>query len=144
MSKAFTREDDAGLEPPQTPKPRARPPLTPMGAQLLQAERDRALQEGDGGRVEAIEARLASGVIPPPEDPGIVALGAEVTLRDARGQERVMRIVTPDEVGMVPGGASAASPLARALVGAREGASVEIGGPFAERELVIVKIAWPV
>lgn len=141
MSKAFTREDDAGLEAPPTgvARPHARAPRTAMGAKLLRAELERARSEGDAERIALLEGKLAAGLVPPPEDPRIASLGAEVTLRDARGRERVVRIVTPDEVGLVPSGASPTSPLAHAVVGAREGDTVELG----PQELVVAKIDWP-
>jgi transcription elongation GreA/GreB family factor len=66
-----------------------------------------------------------------------------VTLRDSRGCERVVVLVTADEVGHVAGGASAASPLGHAIMGAREGELVELVGPRGAEEWKVERITWP-
>ena len=53
------------------------------------------------------------------------------------------RLVTPDEVGLVPTGISAASPLAQALLGAMVGDTVELDLPRGTEELTILSIEWP-
>lgn len=74
-----------------------------------------------------------------PEDPSVASLGAEVTLRDASGRERLVRLVTPAEVGLVPNGASPASPMGAAVAGARVGDVIQL----AAGEVTVAGIAWP-
>lgn len=136
MSKAFTREDDEGLTPVGSERAAAHVLLTPMGRAALRAK----LATADAAEAAAIAARLAAGVAPPPHDPQVAGLGAEVTLRDDRGRERVVRLVTPDEVGLVERGASPSSPIGAAIVGVRAGDDVELPGGA---ELVVVRVAWP-
>ena len=52
-------------------------------------------------------------------------------------------IATPDEVGIVPSAISAASPLARALLGAQVGDTVELELPAGSEELNVLSIEWP-
>ena len=110
-----------------------------MGYAQLIIQRDRATTTGDAARIAELEASLAAGTLEPPADSGVAALGAEITLRDARGYVRVVRLVTAGEVGLVPRGASPASPVGAAVLGARVGQDVELEGA----ELSVVKIAWP-
>ena len=53
-----------------------------------------------------------------------VFFGATVTVRDARGEERTISIVGVDEIDTARGYVSWISPIARALIKAREGDSV--------------------
>jgi transcription elongation GreA/GreB family factor len=57
---------------------------------------------------------------------------------------RTVVIVTPDEVGLVPMGISAASPLAQVLLGATKGDTVELDLPRGTEELTILALEWPV
>ena len=86
-----------------------------------------------------LEVRLAAGIVALRDDPSMASLGAEVTLRDARGRRRVVCLVTPGEVGLVPHGASPTSPIGAAVAGARVGDTIEL----ASGEVTVVAIAWP-
>lgn len=151
MSKAFTKDDDdAGFLPPPTSRRAHGGHLTPIGARLMTEavaaararltamapdDPSRAIHEATVARYAAI---LAAGDVLPPGRGDEVALGAEVRVREAKGPERTVVIVTPDEVGVVPGGCSATSPIGHALLGARVGDEVEIRKP-AGTERVTVK-----
>ena len=143
MSKAFTREDDAGLQPVASDRPVAHAPITPLGRAALSERLSAAKAGGDDREAAALENRLAVGTIPPPPDPRMVGLGAEVTLRDAHGRERVVRLITPAEVGLVDHGATPTSPIGAAVLGARLGDVVEVEGGAAVGELTIARIVWP-
>jgi regulator of nucleoside diphosphate kinase len=143
VSKAFTREDDAGLQPVSPERPAVHAPITPLGRAALIERLSAAKAGGDAVGAAALEDRLAVGTIPPPPDPEVVGLGAEVTLRDARGRERVVRLVTPAEVGLVDHGATPTSPIGAAVLGARLGDVVEVEGGAAVGELTVARVSWP-
>jgi transcription elongation GreA/GreB family factor len=138
MSKAFTRENDAGLEPVRGDAPAAAP-QTRMGRARLVELLAGARLAGDATRVHDLEASLAAGIVVAQDDASVASLGAEITLRDARGGKRVVRLVTAGEVGLVPHGASPASPIGAAVAGARVGDTIEL----ASGEVTVVAIAWP-
>jgi transcription elongation factor GreA len=98
---------------------------------------------GDSTGAAAIEKQLAASTISPPVDPLVAGLGAEVTVRDARGRERVVRLVTSSEVGLVDHGATPASPMGAAVLGGRVGDVVEIEEGGAAGEVTITRIVWP-
>jgi transcription elongation GreA/GreB family factor len=138
VSKAFTREDDAGFEPVRQ-NASAAAPHTRMGRARLVDLLAEARLAGDAARVADLEACLAAGIVAARDDASIASLGAEVTLRDARGSKRVVRLVTPGEVGLIPYGASPTSPIGAAVAGARVGETIEL----ASGEVTVVAIAWP-
>jgi transcription elongation GreA/GreB family factor len=72
-----------------------------------------------------------------------VAFGAEVSVRDPEGKERVVVVASADEIGLVPHAASATSPMARALMGAHPGDVVEFSGPRGPEELTVVDVRFP-
>jgi transcription elongation GreA/GreB family factor len=117
--------------------------MTHLGRAVLQERRSVATAAGDTTVAAAIEKLLAAGAIAPPVDPLVAGLGAEVTVRDARGRERVVRLVTSGEVGLVDHGATPASPMGAAVIGGRVGDVVEIEGGGAAGEVTITRIAWP-
>jgi transcription elongation GreA/GreB family factor len=138
VSKAFTREDDAGLEPIRE-SATAAAPQTRMGRARLVELLAAARRAGDAAHVADLEVRLAGGIVAIRDDASVASLGAEVTLRDARGRKRVVRLVTPREVGLVPHGASPTSPIGAAVAGARVGDTIDL----ASGEAIVVAIAWP-
>jgi len=162
MSKAFTREDDdAGFTlDPARARPRIATPVTALGARLareraeaiaVRLETERAAGSDPGAEeLRALQAErermgaLASArIAAPPEDAGVAAFGARVRLRSTTGRERVAFIASADEVGLVPHAATATSPFASALLGARAGEVVEIDGPRGPEEFVVVDVTFP-
>jgi transcription elongation GreA/GreB family factor len=148
VSKAFTREDaDASFEAPPPAARLSEARLTAYGARLAR-ERLVELERTDGTDdatlpVQRLRGLLARAEVVEPAGADHVALGARVVTRSPRGGERTVIIVTPDEVGLVPSAVSAASPLARALLGARVGETVEVELPRGTEELTIAAIEWP-
>jgi transcription elongation GreA/GreB family factor len=65
----------------------------------------------------------------PPENPGIVELGDEVVVKFASGYTGRFLVVNPIEAPLDDLRISVESPLARALVGRRVGAQVEVEAP---------------
>ena len=73
---------------------------------------------------------------------GQVFFGAAVTYVDSRDQERTVRIVGVDEVRHDEGEISWLSPVARALLKARVGDTVEVRTPAGPEPIEVVKIAY--
>jgi transcription elongation factor GreB len=71
-----------------------------------------------------------------------VFFGASVTLRAADGAQREVTIVGIDEVDPARGRVSWISPIARALLKAREGDVVRVVAPAGVEELEIVQVEY--
>ncbi len=71
-----------------------------------------------------------------------IFFGATVTVRDASGGERTISIVGVDEIDTGRGYVSWVSPIARALIKAREGDTVALQTPGGVEELEIVAVRY--
>ncbi|WP_371325298.1 transcription elongation factor GreB [Dechloromonas sp. ZY10] len=71
-----------------------------------------------------------------------VFFGARVTVADGDGSENTYTIVGVDEADASRGRISWVSPLARALIKAREGDTIRFQSPVGIRELDIVEVAY--
>jgi len=71
-----------------------------------------------------------------------VYFGATVVVRDARGELRTVSIVGADEIDTARGYISWISPMARALLKAREGENVVLRTPGGVEELQIVAVRY--
>jgi transcription elongation factor GreB len=71
-----------------------------------------------------------------------VYFGATVTVRDERGEERTLSIVGIDETDTSRGYISWISPMARALIRAREGDTVVVRTPGGVEELEVVEVVY--
>ena len=71
-----------------------------------------------------------------------VFFGATVTVADARGQQRTISIVGVDEIDTDRGYVSWVSPIARALLKAREGDAVTLRTPGGVEELEVVAVRY--
>ena len=144
MSKAFTKEEDA----PEDVVPAA-PRLEPGEVRYVTPEGFRELQD----QLSALEpssrrAQVLAGTLPlltvhAPRCEGRAVFGCWVKLRDDSGREADWRIVGPDESDARARKLSAASPLARALLGKEAGdtVSVELPRGPAEYEILAVSAA---
>jgi transcription elongation GreA/GreB family factor len=167
MSRAFTTESTDDLvagELPERPVPAHANYVTPQGREQLQA-RVRALQEqheqfaaqsqDDSAakqKLREIErdqryyvAQLErAAVVDPSEQPqGEVRFGAAVTIVDEDDVKHRFTIVGDDESDVTAGKISWASPLARAMIGARVGDAVKWRRPAGNAEFEIVEISYP-
>jgi transcription elongation factor GreB len=88
-------------------------------------------------RLEAAEIVRSSG-----RDTDQIFFGAEVRVRGAAG-ERTVRIVGIDETDAKKGHVSWISPIARALLKAREGDTVVLRTPAGEEKLDILEVTYP-
>ena len=102
-------------------------------------------QSHNEGRIAELEDKLARAeVIDVSKLSGdTIKFGATVTLIDEDTEEkRVWQIVGEPEADAKKGRISIASPLARALVGKKKGASVEVNTPGGAKAYEITKFEW--
>src|SRR5450631_800349 len=71
-----------------------------------------------------------------------IFFGATVTVRGREGEERTVSIVGVDEIDTARGYVSWVSPIARALIKAREGDSVTLKTPGGTEELEILAVRY--
>ncbi len=95
-------------------------------------------------RIRFLRGRLANMdvVDPKSQDQDSVHFGATVTIADPEGNERVYKIVGVDESQPAEGRVSFISPVARALISAREGDVVRLELPSGVTELEILSIDY--
>ncbi len=103
----------------------------------------RRLREIDR-RIRFLTKRLeiAEVVDPTRQTQDQVFFGATVTYCDQEGEERTVTIVGMDEIDMAKGHISWISPVARALLKAREGDQVSLRTPAGIQELEILEIRY--
>ena len=88
-------------------------------------------------RLEAAQIVHSAG-----RDTDQIYFGAQVRVKGAAG-ERTVRIVGVDEVDPKRGDVSWISPIARALIKAREGDTVVLRTPAGEEKLEILEVSYP-
>jgi transcription elongation factor GreB len=76
------------------------------------------------------------------DDADRVFFGATVKVRNARSEERTVSIVGVDEIDTARGYISWVSPMARALLKAREGDTVALNTPGGLEELYILEVRY--
>src|SRR5512139_1042236 len=103
----------------------------------------RRLREIDR-RVRFLSKRLdeVTVVNEPPSDPKRAFFGAYITVEDEDGTEKTYRIVGADESDMAKGFISIDSPVARALIGKREGDEVTVKVPKGDVVYTIVAVEY--
>jgi transcription elongation factor GreB len=103
----------------------------------------RRLREIDR-RVRFLSKRLDDVVVvnEAPSDPSRVFFGAWVTLEDEGGKEVTYRIVGPDESDLDRGFISMDAPVAKALLGKRDGDDVAVKRPKGDITYTIVAIRY--
>ena len=142
MSKAFTKEDGAGpVEELGRLPPRLEPGqqryVTAEGLAAIKAEL--AALPAASRRAQLLLATIATLTVADPPENGRAMFGSRVTLADEDGGTREYRIVGPDEADAREGLISVGSPIARALLGRREGESVEVQLPRGTAEYTLVR-----
>jgi len=168
VSKAFTRESDGDLEDDLPRLAEVLPQgvknyVTPEGAarlrqelrSVLDTERPRlvaALAAGDSEarrllekldrRISLLRDRVASMEVVDPRGQTLdrVRFGARVKVLDPQGVERTYHIVGVDESDPSTGKVSFLSPIARALLGKKQGGLVTVELPDGRLQLEVVEI----
>lgn len=152
MSVAFRREgDDEHMEPKfELPIPPGPNWVTARGLRLTQ-EKVAALESVDLTGMAEEDAkkhsrvlrywrtRLATAELRPVPDGEAVAFGARVTY-PLNGQEKIIAIVGDDEADPHEGRISFSSPLARAMMDAEVGETVDFAGKADAIEIVAIAI----
>lgn len=145
MSRAFVREDDRAPDAPLPPDDEAPAPVTPAGMSALRARlTSLASDPARAAHAAHLARRLTrlTVVDAPPADPTRVAFGAVVTVAHDDGAETTWRLVGPDETDLHDGGVSVTSPVARALLGRREGDEVRIVRPRGATEVTVLSVRY--
>ena len=96
-------------------------------------------------RIRFLNRRLAQSLVVDPEKPAdrdLIFFGATVTIADESGDEQTYSIVGIDEADASRARISWTSPLARALLKAREGDAVRFQSPAGLREVEVVAIRY--
>ena len=147
MSKAFTKDDAPVPDDGDALPPRERDlPITPAGLARLRAELAELAVAGPsdtGARRARVLAQVLEAVYvqEPVVIDGKAGFGTRVTVEDANRQRVSYEIVGPDEVEPGTRQISVASPVARALLGRREGDSVVLRRPRGDVEVTIVAVS---
>ena len=153
MSKAFTRESDAMVEPPRSKPVYSLPDgvknyMTSQGLRGLHEKLSRLLVEpvSETSRREIYELRqcLQSAEVPevPPLPWNQVFFGAIVTVLTADQEQITYRLVGLNEADPEHDRLSWRSPLARALLKAKMGDDVRFQTPDGEQHLTVIGIYY--
>ena len=166
MSRAFVKESDDDLsagELPERPVPPHANYVTAKGLELLQArvreltdhheqlKRDAPEDSEAKQKLREIERDLRyfhsqlerASVVDTTEQPrDQVRFGATVRMEDEDGNVQEFTIVGDDEADVAQGRISWASPLARAMIGAKVGDTVVWHRPAGEAEVSIIGIRY--
>jgi transcription elongation factor GreB len=133
MSRAFTKEDDAGEDLPERPVPAGPNYVTPLGLKLLQTAAEELVEQrkkttpesGEWAGIDRdlryLDARLGSAIVVPPGSGNEVRFGAKVTLEDEKGKKRVLKIVGEDEARTDSSFLPWTAPLTQAMLGKKLG-----------------------
>lgn len=149
MSRAFVKEqDDAPEDLPERPVSPDPNFVTAHGLQQIEAQvralesaREQAREAQDKTALASIERDLrywsqrkaSARLVEPDPAPSVVRFGVRVTIRyEDAGEERSFTLVGEDEAAPAEGLISWASPIGRALIGARLGDEVALQGRRAE------------
>jgi transcription elongation factor GreA len=102
----------------------------------------REAQSLNESRIQALEAQLANAEVVEAGGDGSVAVGSRVSYRDVGAERQVeVTVVHPLEASVPEGRISSASPVGRALLGAREGDRVSFETPRGAKRLEIISVA---
>lgn len=167
MSRAFVKEsddDEVSGDLPERPLPDHPNYVTPHGLEQLQAqvkalqeqheqlavlakddsEAKRKLREVERDqRYFNAQLERATVVDPAAQARDGVHFGATVEIADEDDAKHVFCIVGDDEADVAAGRISWASPLAKAMIGAKVGDIVKWRRPVGDTEVEIVKIRYP-
>ncbi len=152
MSRAFTKEDDAGDDTPERPVSTAPNYVTPRGLELLHDE-GRALlarkKTAGPDEIKAIdrdlryiEARITAAILVPQGSGKEIRFGAHVTYKDDAGQEKFFQIVGEDEARGDRTKLPYTAPIAQAMLGAKPGDGISWNGPAGIEQFMIVNVAY--
>jgi transcription elongation GreA/GreB family factor len=140
VSRAFVKDDDdRPARPPARPVSDRPNYVTARGLGLLQTALAQARAAQDQRNVEYYEDRIATAEVVDPGtgEPGVVAFGASVVVREEGGGVVRLRIVGEDEADPIHGTVAWISPYAQALLGRRVGERVVVARPSGPAAVVV-------
>jgi transcription elongation GreA/GreB family factor len=148
MSRAFVKESSESARPPEKMVEDGPNPVTPEGMAQIKAhimrieaalttERNVLLRETLERDLRYWAQRKLTAEVAHPASDGTVAFGSTVTI-ERKGRRQTFRIVGVDETDASRGLISFRAPLAQAVMGAREGDSVEAAEPLGEITILVV------
>lgn len=144
MSRAFVKDDDdRPARPPSRPVSDRPNYVTARGLGLLQSALAQARASADARNVDYYKDRVATAdvVDPGAGEPGVVAFGTSVVVREESGAVVRLRIVGEDEADPIHGTIAWVSPYAQALLGRRIGERVVVARPSGPAAVVIESCA---
>lgn len=153
MSRAFTKEDDAGEDLPEKPVPPGPNYMTPRGLALLKQEgeilvaRKKNAVDGEDLRpidrdLRYLEARINSALVVPPGSGDEIRFGAKVVIEDEAGVRKSFQIVGEDEARSNPEFLSWSAPLAIEMFGTKAGATITWNSPEAALRYKIISVSY--
>lgn len=146
MSRAFVKETAESAAPPERMVDDGPNLVTSEGlAQIhahiarieeaMKTEANVLLRETLARDLRYWEIRKSSAELAPPPETDTVSFGSTVTIQ-RKGRTQTFRIVGVDEADASKGLISFRSPMAQAILGARQGDVIEAGEPLGEIEVV--------
>ncbi len=154
MSRAFTKEDDAGDDILERPVPAGPNYVTQRGLDLLKADvhklaADKAKIQKAGGDAKLIdrdlrylEARINSATVVPLGSGDEIRFGATVTIETETGEQQTFQIVGEDEARTGKNSLAWSAPIVIAMLGAKPGDTVTWDGPEATVRTKILKVSF--
>lgn len=153
MSRAFTKEDDAGEDLPELPIPEGANYVTPRGLDLLKqmvrelVNRKRNAQIGEDIRpierdLRYFESRINSAIVVPLGSGPEIRFGATVEIEDRLGFRKQFTIVGDDEARTDPQFLSWSAPLAFNMLGAKAGDTVTWESPEGSQQHKIISVHY--
>ena len=143
MSRAFVKDDDDRPEqPPSRPVSDRSNYVTPAGLALLKDALTQSRATHDRRNVEYYVERIATAEVvdASADEPGVVAFGSTVVVREESGATIRLRIVGEDEADPAGGAIAWVSPYAQALLGRRSGDRVVVQRPAGPATVVIADV----
>ncbi len=157
MSRAFTKEDDAGEDLPERPVPSGPNYVTPRGMSLLKKwgeelvsrRKKVAAENGDLRPIDRdlryLEARISTATMVPTGSGAEIRFGALVTIQNETGARRAFQIVGEDEArtdddAFIPW----SGPLSMAVFGSKAGDIVTWDTPNGPQTLKIISVDFTV
>ncbi|MEI7789891.1 MAG: GreA/GreB family elongation factor [Alphaproteobacteria bacterium] len=149
MSRAFVKETSESAPPPERMVDEGPNLVTPEGLAQIEAhiarieasmksESNVLLRETLARDLRYWEIRKSSAEVVTPSNNGTVAFGSTVTIQ-RKGREQTFRIVGVDEADAANGQISFRSPMAQAILGARESDVIKASEPLGEIEILAVR-----
>jgi transcription elongation GreA/GreB family factor len=146
MSRAFVKETAESAAPPERMVDDGPNLVTPEGLTQIEAhiarietamtsEANVLLRETLARDLRYWEIRKSSAEVVSPSTDGIVAFGSTVSIQ-RNGREQTFRIVGVDEADAAQGLISFRSPIAQAILGARQDDIVEAGAPLGDIDIL--------